>query len=100
MGAENTFTDFAREQILSRRGFLSNSFSGLAGIGLASLLGQDLAAAGASVTAVRPDRGLPQFAPKAKRVLQIFCPGGASHLDLWDFKPALVKHHGQPLPGE
>ena len=33
------------------------------------------------------------------RVLQIFCPGGASHLDLWDFKPELEKRHGQPLPG-
>jgi hypothetical protein len=32
-------------------------------------------------------------------VLQIFCPGGASHVDLWDYKPELVKHHGQPLPG-
>ena len=42
MNAERKFVDVAREQILSRRGFLSNSFSGLAGIGLASLLGPDL----------------------------------------------------------
>jgi hypothetical protein len=33
-------------------------------------------------------------------VLQIFCPGGASHVDLWDYKPALAKRHGKPLPGE
>ena len=33
-------------------------------------------------------------------MLQIFCPGGASHIDLWDHKPALEKHHGEPLPGE
>jgi len=38
--------------------------------------------------------------PKAKRVLQIFCPGAASHVDLWDYKPMLEKHHGKPLPGE
>jgi hypothetical protein len=37
---------------------------------------------------------------KARRVLQIFCPGAASHIDLWEHKPALEKHHGQPLPGE
>lgn len=39
------------------------------------------------------------FPPKAKRVLQIFCPGGASHIDLWDYKPELEKRHGQPMPG-
>jgi hypothetical protein len=39
------------------------------------------------------------FAPKARRVLQIFCPGGASHLDLWDYKPELEKRSGQPMPG-
>ncbi|MBM3848033.1 MAG: DUF1501 domain-containing protein, partial [Verrucomicrobia bacterium] len=39
------------------------------------------------------------FAPKAKQVLQIFCPGGASHLDLWDYKPMLEKFNGTPLPG-
>ena len=27
-------------------------------------------------------------------------PARASHIDLWDYKPALEKHHGQPLPGE
>ncbi len=103
MSTHSEFGEFACEQILSRRGFLSNSFSGLAGIGLASLLGRELAAGETvetSTTAVTADRGLAQFAPKAKRVLQIFCPGGASHIDLWDYKPALEKHHGEPLPGE
>ena len=103
MSTETKLGDFAREQILSRRGFLSNSFSGLAGIGLASLIGRELASArtvGSSASTTQAGRGLAQFAPKAKRVLQIFCPGGASHLDLWDYKPALEKHHGQPLPGE
>ncbi|MBM3729008.1 MAG: DUF1501 domain-containing protein [Acidobacteria bacterium] len=41
----------------------------------------------------------PHHAPKAKRVLQIFCPGAASHIDLWDYKPELEKRHGQPMPG-
>jgi hypothetical protein len=39
------------------------------------------------------------FAPKAKQVLQIFCPGAASHIDLWEHKPMLEKFHGTPLPG-
>jgi hypothetical protein len=33
--------------------------------------------------------------PKAKRVIQLFMGGAASHLDLWDHKPALEKHHGE-----
>ena len=35
-------------------------------------------------------------APRAKRVIQLFMAGAASHLDMFDFKPALVKHHGKP----
>lgn len=41
----------------------------------------------------------PHFAPKAKRVIQIFCPGGVSHLDTFDYKPELAKRSGQPMPG-
>ena len=103
MSNHHHFTDFAREQILSRRGFLSNSFSGLAGIGLASLLGPEIATGAAvkmGATSAGPRVASAQFAPRAKRVLQIFCPGGASHIDLWEHKPALEKLHGQPMPGE
>ena len=32
---------------------------------------------------------------KAKRIVQLFMSGAASHLDLWDHKPALEKHHGE-----
>ena len=39
------------------------------------------------------------FPAQAQRVLQIFCPGAASHMDLWEYKPALEKYDGQPLPG-
>src|SRR3954471_15473554 len=104
MKSNSKFAEIATEHVLSRRGFLSNSFSGLAGIGLASLLSEELAAAAAAIgsntSAANTDHGLAQFEPKAARVLQIFCPGGASHLDLWDYKPELAKHHGEPLPGE
>ncbi len=41
----------------------------------------------------------PHHKPRARRVLQIFCPGAASHLDLWDYKPELEKRSGQPMPG-
>ncbi len=34
-------------------------------------------------------------APRAKRVVQLFMAGAASHIDLFDYKPALIKHHGE-----
>src|SRR5690606_2460964 len=33
------------------------------------------------------------------RVIMIFCSGACSHLDTWDYKPELIKRHGQPMPG-
>lgn len=77
---------------MNRRDFLWHSGGGLGGIALASLLGTDrlLASAGK----LRPDGGL-HHAPKAKRVVQLFMAGGASHIDLFDHKPELVKRHGQ-----
>ena len=29
----------------------------------------------------------------------IFCSGAVSHLDTFDYKPELIKRHGQPMPG-
>ncbi|MDP6448167.1 MAG: DUF1501 domain-containing protein, partial [Pirellulaceae bacterium] len=42
--------------------------------------------------------GLPHFAPKAKRVIYLFQSGAPSHIDLFDHKPQLKKHHGSELP--
>ena len=76
---------------ISRRNFLWKSGGGLGGIALASLLGRDpLAAAGLDRTRVL------HHPPKAKRVVQLFMAGAASHIDLFDFKPELIKRHGQP----
>ena len=82
---------------LSRRQFLGDTTTALAGLGLIDLLaGQaGAAAAGGSSSPVKL-----HHRPKAKRVLQIFCPGAASHMDLWEYKPALEKWDGKPLPGE
>jgi hypothetical protein len=77
---------------LSRREFLWISGGGLGGIALASLLGGDGLPA-AEPTARAP---LPHFPAKAKRVVQLFMAGAASHIDLFDFKPELIKRHGQP----
>jgi hypothetical protein len=90
------------ERVLSRRGLLNDAFTGLAGIGLAALLGEDAKArAGDGDEASwQPGRGQTHFPARVQRVLQIFCPGAASHIDLWEHKPALTRHAGKPLPGE
>src|SRR5215472_15852043 len=74
---------------LSRREFLWRAGGGLGGIALASLLTTE--ARGEPETASK----LVHFAPKAKRVVQLFMAGAASHIDLFDFKPELIKRHGQ-----
>ncbi len=76
---------------LLRRQWLLNMTTGAAGVALTRLLSRELSAA---------DKLKPHFEPKAKQVLQIFCPGAASHIDLWDYKPMLEQYHGTPLPGE
>ena len=76
---------------MNRRDFLFHSGGGLGGIALASLLGSDRLLADAPR---RSDSGL-HHKPKAKRVVQLFMAGGASHVDLFDFKPELVKQNGK-----
>lgn len=52
---------------------------------------------------IRPEAPLacraPHYAPKASRVVMIFCSGAVSHVDTFDYKPELLKRNGQPLPG-
>jgi hypothetical protein len=68
----------------SRREFLWHSGGGLGGIALAALLSGESQATAS-----------PHFRPRARRVVQLFMAGGASHMDLFDYKPALIKHHGE-----
>ena len=78
---------------LTRREFLWSSGGGLGGIALAAILGSEKALGVESGRQAGVGR---HFSPKAKRVVQLFMAGGASHIDLFDFKPELVKRHGQP----
>jgi hypothetical protein len=92
--------------LLDRRAFLGDLGTGLGGIALAALLGEQglLADDRAPLRpAIRPGAPLaarpPHFPAKAKRVVHLFCSGACSHLDTWDYKPELLKRDGQPLPG-
>jgi len=82
--------------VFSRRHFLWQTGGGLGAIALAWLLQRD-ARAGERETA---SDQRPHFTPKAKRVVQIFCAGGVSHVDTFDHKPDLAKHQGQELTGK
>ncbi|RFC45885.1 MAG: Protein of unknown function (DUF1501) [Verrucomicrobia bacterium] len=89
---------------LNRRSFLGHTATGLGGIALAHLLGREQASA---ATPIRPNiqpanpnaPRLPHFEARAKRVLMIFCSGAVSQVDTFDYKPELIKRHGQPMPG-
>lgn len=79
----------------SRRQFLWNVGGGLGGVALAHLLAEQRASA--DDTPVSHGGVLHTFhhAPRAKRVVQLFMAGAASHIDLFDHKPALEQHHGE-----
>ena len=76
----------------SRRDFLWQLGGGLGGVALSAMLAES-AEQPRSPLAAHP----PQYAPKAKAVIQIFCPGGLSHVDTWDYKPELERRAGQPF---
>jgi hypothetical protein len=80
----------------NRRRFLSRLSLGLGSVALGSLLIPDLFS-GAMEEGGLP-RGIPDFAPKAKRVIYLFQNGAPSQLELYDYKPKLREMMGQELP--
>ncbi|MCB1202805.1 MAG: DUF1501 domain-containing protein, partial [Verrucomicrobiae bacterium] len=69
----------------SRRDFLHTCGGGFGGMAVSALLTGE---ACASQT---------HFTPRAKRVIQIFCPGGWSQVDTFDYKPELARRAGEPF---
>jgi hypothetical protein len=68
---------------LSRRQLLWEVGGGALGIALAQLTAE----------------GATHHAPKARRAIFIFCPGGVSHIDTFDYKPELARYHGKETKG-
>jgi hypothetical protein len=79
---------------LTRRHFFTECGIGVGKIALATLLTEGAASGAANPLAPRQ----PQFAPRAKRVIHLFMAGAPSQLDLFDYKPALARLEGKPLP--
>jgi hypothetical protein len=87
----------------TRREFLWETGAGFTGAALAGLLGADffarqtVAADGVRkfVNPLAPRQ--PHLEPKAKSVIFIFCYGGPSHVDTFDYKPKLYPLDGKTI---
>ena len=105
----NAPTENPLNPLLNRRRFFGDAGMGLGAIALTHLLGRHglLAANVSGREPIRPAiaPGHPyaprptHFAPRARNVLVIFCSGACSQLDTFDYKPELIRRHGQPMPG-
>jgi Protein of unknown function (DUF1501) len=93
------------KKLLERRWFLKECGLGLGSIALASLLDERSLAAINPQSAIGNRQSLnplapkpPHFPGKAKRVIYLFQAGAPSQLDLFDYKPELLKYNGKPVP--
>src|SRR6202521_5410691 len=100
-----------KREFLSRRKFWMEAGMGIGGLALIDLLNQDRllgaeggkeASGGAggapgsgSLMAPKP----PHFKPRAKSVISLFMSGGVSHVDTFQYKPALQKYNRLPMEG-
>jgi len=81
--------------VLSRRDMLGRLGGGLGSIALADLLTRDASASDLGATS---PGDLYRQAAKAKHVIYLFQAGGPSQIDLFDYKPHLIKETGKELP--
>ena len=90
------FPSLETSHSLNRRAFLGAAGNSFGAVALSALMHRSASGEpGASVA-----QAAMKFAPKAKRVIYLFQSGGPSHVDLFDFKPALNRNHGKNLPPE
>jgi len=82
---------------LCRRVFLKGSAFSLGAAAL-GLLGQEEARADEPADPLAPRR--PHFPARAKHVIYLHMIGAPSQLDLFDYKPALVRHDNEVCPEE
>ncbi len=85
---------------LPRREFLWRFGGGLGGIALAQMLGETGLLAEAPLKPRADFNGGLHHRAKVKRIVQLFMNGGVSQPDTFDYKPELLKRHGQKFePG-
>src|SRR5262245_13559355 len=86
-------------QAQTRRHFLrrAGQFS-LGAIAMDALLGRDASALPTEVNPLAPHK--PHYPAKVKRVVYLHMSGAPPHLDIFDYKPELVKHNGEDAPDQ
>src|SRR6266513_4067474 len=86
-------------KLITRRWFFQQCGVGLGTIALGALFHENgWAAPAALARPLAPKQ--PHFTAKTKRVIFLFMAGAPSHLELFDYKPALEKWNGKPPPEE
>jgi len=86
-------------QNVTRRHFLQGSGLNVGAIALASLMDGPSQAAPVEIANPLAPRQ-PHFPAKAKRVIYLHMTGSPPHLDLFDYKPELVKRNEEICPAE
>ena len=82
-----------------RRDFLTKTSLGLGALALSGLINPLTAAPKLTKEAAfNGALGNLHFNPKVKRVIYLFQSGGPSHMELFDYKPALQKMQGTEIP--
>jgi hypothetical protein len=79
-------------QSISRRGVLQQAACGFGSLALAGLCADSVRAANPFAAKASHLR------PRAKRIIFLFMQGGPSHVDTYDYKPALYKNDGKRMP--
>ena len=94
-----------KEQWISRRKFWMEAGMGIGGLALFDLLNTDkLLAADCSGSGPKVESPLtpkpPHYKARAKSVISLFMSGGVSHIDTFQYKPALEKYDRMPMEGK
>ncbi len=104
----NPILDHSRQ--INRRNFFSQSATGIGQTALGSMLFPQLFSNSVQAAKSNPGNavssakgapglpGFPNFPSTAKRVIYLFQSGGPSHVDLFDYKPALDRLNGTNVP--
>ena len=94
-----------KREFISRRKFWMEAGMGIGGLALIDLLSQDrllaaecVGSAGVTDSLLKPKA--PHFKPRAKAMISLFMSGGVSHLDTFQYKPALEKYNRMPMDGK
>jgi hypothetical protein len=92
----------AHLQMETRRNFIKQSFLGLGGLALGTMMSCQSKPNPSSLNLFDPKNPLaprpPHFAPKARSVIYLHMAGAPSQLELFDYKPELAKLDGQDCP--